>query len=152
MISSKTYIALTKFAIVGGLSFFIDLSVYYLLSQTIQTFIAKSLGIVLATWVNYQLNKRWTWGQKNKNKDRFARYIALYTFSGILNVISNEIFLSHLPIADLTLNLNYPGQNLNTDIFAVKINKFFAVIFATAIGMMMNFIGQKIWVFKEKIN
>jgi putative flippase GtrA len=152
VISSKTYIALTKFAIVGGLSFFIDLSVYYLLSQTIQTFIAKSLGIVLATWVNYQLNKRWTWGQKNKNKDRFARYIALYTFSGILNVISNEIFLSHLPIADLTLNLNYPGQNLNTDIFAVKINKFFAVIFATAIGMMMNFIGQKIWVFKEKIN
>ncbi len=117
-----------------------------------QTFIAKSLGIVLATWVNYQLNKRWTWGQKNKNKDRFARYIALYTFSGILNVISNEIFLSHIPIADLTLNLNYPSQNLNTDIFAVKINKFFAVIFATAIGMMMNFIGQKIWVFKEKIN
>jgi putative flippase GtrA len=152
VISSKTYIALTKFAIVGGLSFFIDLSVYYLLSQTMQTFIAKSLGIILATWVNYQLNKRWTWGQKNKNKDRFARYIALYTFSGILNVISNEIFLSHLPIADLTLNLNYPGQNLNTDIFAVKINKFFAVIFATAIGMMMNFIGQKIWVFKEKIN
>ena len=152
MISSKTYIALTKFAIVGGLSFFIDLSVYYLLSQTMDTVIAKSLGIVLATWVNYQLNKRWTWGQKNKNKDRFARYIALYTFSGILNVVSNEIFLSHLPIADLTLNLNYPSQNLNTDIFAVKINKFFAVIFATAIGMMINFIGQKIWVFKEKIN
>ena len=152
MISSKTYIALTKFAIVGGLSFFIDLSVYYLLSQTMDTVIAKSLGIVLATWVNYQLNKRWTWGQKNKNKDRFARYIALYTFSGILNVLSNEIFLSHIPIADLTLNLNYPSQNLNTDIFAVKINKFFAVIFATAIGMMINFIGQKIWVFKEKIN
>jgi putative flippase GtrA len=152
VISSKTYIALTKFAIVGGLSFFIDLSVYYLLSQTMDTVIAKSLGIVLATWVNYQLNKRWTWGQKNKNKDRFARYIALYTFSGILNVVSNEIFLSHLPIADLTLNLNYPSQNLNTDIFAVKINKFFAVIFATAIGMMINFIGQKIWVFKEKIN
>jgi len=152
VISSKTYIALTKFAIVGGLSFFIDLSVYYLLSQTMDTVIAKSLGIVLATWVNYQLNKRWTWGQKNKNKDRFARYIALYTFSGILNVLSNEIFLSHIPIADLTLNLNYPSQNLNTDIFAVKINKFFAVIFATAIGMMINFIGQKIWVFKEKIN
>jgi putative flippase GtrA len=152
VISSKTYIALTKFALVGGFSFFIDLSVYYLLSQTMDTVIAKSLGIVLATWVNYQLNKRWTWGQKNKNKDRFARYIALYTFSGILNVLSNEIFLSHIPIADLTLNLNYPSLNLNTDIFAVKINKFFAVIFATAIGMMINFIGQKIWVFKEKIN
>jgi hypothetical protein len=39
---------------------------------------------------------------------------------------------------------------LDVAIFAVKINKFFAVIFATVVGMIVNFIGQKLWVFKEK--
>jgi putative flippase GtrA len=55
-----------------------------------------------------------------------------------------------LPNADLVLNLNYPKKMLDVAIFAVKINKFFAVILATVVGMIVNFIGQKLWVFKEK--
>jgi putative flippase GtrA len=68
LITSKTYIALTKFGIVGGLSFVIDISVYYFLSQFLPTSIAKSIGILVATYVNYQLNKYWTWGQKGNDK------------------------------------------------------------------------------------
>ena len=150
MISSKTYIALTKFGIVGGLSFFLDLSIYYTLSQFVPTYIAKSTAIVLATILNYQLNKAWTWGQKDRDNKRLAKYVMLYAVSGIMNVISNEIFLVALPNAELILNLDYPKESLNMPIFAVKIDKFFAVIFATIVGMVVNFIGQKLWVFKEK--
>ena len=150
MISSKTYIALTKFGIVGGLSFFLDLSIYYALSQFVPTYIAKSTAIVLATILNYQLNKAWTWGQKDPDNKRLAKYVMLYAVSGIMNVISNEIFLVVLPNAELILNLDYPKETLNMPIFAVKIDKFFAVIFATIFGMVVNFIGQKLWVFKEK--
>ncbi len=150
MISSKTYIALTKFGIVGGLSFFLDLSIYYALSQFVPTYIAKSTAIVLATILNYQLNKAWTWGQKDRDNKRLAKYVMLYAVSGIMNVISNEIFLVVLPNAELILNLDYPKETLNMPIFAVKIDKFFAVIFATIVGMVVNFIGQKLWVFKEK--
>ncbi len=150
MISSKTYIALTKFGIVGGLSFFLDLSIYYTLSQFVPTYIAKSTAIVLATILNYQLNKAWTWGQKDRDNKRLAKYVMLYAVSGIMNVISNEIFLVVLPNAELILNLDYPKETLNMPIFAVKIDKFFAVIFATIVGMVVNFIGQKLWVFKEK--
>ena len=150
MISSKTYIALTKFGIVGGLSFFLDLSIYYTLSQFVPTYIAKSTAIVLATILNYQLNKAWTWGQKDRDNKRLAKYVMLYAVSGIMNVISNEIFLIALPNAELILNLDYPKESLNMPIFAVKIDKFFAVIFATIVGMVVNFIGQKLWVFKEK--
>jgi putative flippase GtrA len=32
-------------------------------------------------------------------------------------------------------------------LFAVKIDKLFAVLVATAVGMMVNFLGQKLWVF-----
>jgi len=150
LISSKTYIALTKFGIVGGLSFFLDLSIYYTLSQFVPTYIAKSTAIVLATILNYQLNKAWTWGQKDRDNKRLAKYVMLYAVSGIMNVISNEIFLVVLPNAELILNLDYPKETLNMPIFAVKIDKFFAVIFATIVGMVVNFIGQKLWVFKEK--
>jgi len=150
LISSKTYIALTKFGIVGGLSFFLDLSIYYTLSQFVPTYIAKSTAIVLATILNYQLNKAWTWGQKDRDNKRLAKYVMLYAVSGIMNVISNEIFLIALPNAELILNLDYPKESLNMPIFAVKIDKFFAVIFATIVGMVVNFIGQKLWVFKEK--
>jgi len=150
LISSKTYIALTKFGIVGGLSFFLDLSIYYTLSQFVPTYIAKSTAIVLATILNYQLNKAWTWGQKDRDTKRLAKYVMLYAVSGIMNVISNEIFLVVLPNAELILNLDYPKETLNMPIFAVKIDKFFAVIFATIVGMVVNFIGQKLWVFKEK--
>jgi putative flippase GtrA len=89
LISSKTYIALTKFGIVGGLSFVIDISVYYFLSQFLPTSIAKSIGILVATYVNYQLNKHWTWGQKNSDKGRLVKYLALYAVSGITNVGTN---------------------------------------------------------------
>jgi hypothetical protein len=67
-----------------------------------------------------------------------------------MNVLSNEFFLMILPNAELVLNLDYPKGMLDVAIFAVKIDKFFAVIFATVVGMIVNFIGQKLWVFKEK--
>ncbi len=127
-----------------------DLSIYYFLSQFIPTYLAKSLAIVLATVLNYQLNKAWTWKQKGRDNQRLVKYIALYVLSGTMNVLSNEFFLHILPDAELVLNLDYPSQALKMAVFAVKVDKLFAVIFATVVGMVVNFIGQKLWVFKEK--
>jgi putative flippase GtrA len=75
----------------------------------------------------------------------------LYAISGTMNVLSNEVFLLVLPNAELVLHLDYPKEMMNFPIFAVKIDKFFAVIFATMVGMVVNFLGQKLWVFKEKV-
>lgn len=150
MISSKTYISLTKFGIVGGLSFGLDFFVYYTTSQFLPTFVAKSLGIIFATGFNYLLNKWWTWGQKDKDNQRLIKYIALYTISGLLNVVSNEVFLATLPNAELLLSLDGADFVSKEPFFAIKVDKFFAMIFATIVGMIINFIGQKLWVFKEK--
>lgn len=153
MISSKTYIALTKFGIVGGLSFLIDISVYYLLSQFLPTAVAKSLGIIVATYVNYQLNKHWTWGQKDSKKGRLAKYLLLYLVSGLTNVATNEFLLYSLPDAELAANLVVPNtNNILKHIFSVKVDKIAAVLGATIMGMIINFLGQKLWVFTEKEN
>ncbi len=151
MISSKTYIALTKFGVVGGLSFFIDLAIYYTLSQFVPTYIAKATAIIMATMVNYYLNKSWTWGKNDKNSQRLFKYLFLYAISGTINVLANEYFLLNLPHSFLSLDI-ISAENVTKPLAAVKINKFFAVIIATVLGMIVNFLGQKIWVFKQSSN
>lgn len=162
MISSKTYIAFTKFGIVGGLSFFVDTTVYYATDVFLPSYIAKALGIIIATAVNYKLNSIWTWGVKKadaqavKNESVLRNYLLLYAFSGLLNVLTNELMLSVLPDWILQLNVLFP-YNLDTppgsyyggvrQLFAVKIDKVAALLVATLVGMMVNFLGQKLWVF-----
>ena len=79
----------------------------------------------------------------------------LYSFSGGINVGTNEIMLASLPNWELQLNMVFPAVGdlgANTmggikQLFAVKIDKLFAVLTATAVGMCVNFMGQKLWVF-----
>jgi len=79
----------------------------------------------------------------------------LYALSGGINVGTNEIMLASLPNWELQLNMVFPVVGdiaVNTmggmkQLFAVKIDKLFAVLTATAVGMGVNFLGQKLWVF-----
>lgn len=162
MISSKTYIAFTKFGIVGALSFIVDSTVYYATGVFLPSYIAKALGIIIATAVNYKLNSMWTWGinktelQAVKNPSVLRNYLMLYAFSGLLNVLTNELMLSVLPDWILQLNVMFPHYldaipgSLNggaKQLFAVKIDKVAALLVATVVGMLVNFLGQKLWVF-----
>ena len=116
MISRDTYIELTKFGIVGSLCFGLDLVLYYTLTEYFgaPTYLGKSISVISATFLNYYLNKTWTWGQSNRDSKRFAKYLAQKPF------------------------------------LTIKLNKLFAVIGATVVGMVVNYIGQKLWVFKEE--
>lgn len=152
MISRDTYIELTKFAIVGGICFGLDLAIYYGLTELLSTptFVAKSIGVISATFLNYYLNKTWTWGQSNRDLKRFSKYMFLYAISGLLNVISNELFLKVLPNYFLELRITNNQHQYLANFLTLKIDKFLAVIFATLIGMMVNFFGQKVWIFNER--
>ncbi len=118
--------------------------------------------------VNYQLNKRWTWKQNDKSRKRFAKYLLLYLLSGLTNVSSNELLLNWIPDYEFTINLwdahgllpvesinNLPSHGLDMKnliymSIPVKFDKLIAVLGATGLGMIMNFLGQKLWVFAEK--
>lgn len=100
--------------------------------------------------MNYYLNKTWTWGQSNRDSKRFAKYLALYIVSGSLNVASNEVFLNIIPDREFQMFILDPMASVQKPFLALKIDKFLAVIGATIVGMIVNFIGQKLWVFREE--
>ncbi|MBL7812089.1 MAG: GtrA family protein [Bacteroidetes bacterium] len=135
----------------GGLCFALDFGIYYGLSEGagVPTVVAKSISVVLATLLNYYLNKSWTWGQSNRDSKRLARYMALYVVSGLMNVASNELFLNILPDNEFQMLVIYTDRLVQTPFLTLKLDKFLAVIGATLVGMMVNFLGQKLWVFKS---
>jgi putative flippase GtrA len=154
LISRDTYIELTKFAIVGAICFGLDLSLYYGLTVMLglPTFVAKALSVISATMFNYYLNKTWTWGQSNHDPRRFAKYVLLYSISGLLNVLSNEAFLKWLPDNEFQMLIIHAEQAVQQPFFTIKIDKILAVLGATMVGLLVNFIGQKTWVFKDLKN
>jgi putative flippase GtrA len=150
LISRDTYIELTKFGIVGGLCFALDMGIYYGLTEMagFPTYLAKSVSVISATFLNYYLNKTWTWGQDNRDRTRFVKYLALYAISGLMNVGSNEIFLRILPDNEFQMLIWHKESIVQTPFLTLKLDKFLAVIGATVVGMIVNFLGQKLWVFK----
>ena len=152
MISRDTYIQLTKFGIVGGLSFAVDLVIYYFLSEFVglPTYVAKGISVVAATLFNYYLNTKWTWRQTEKDKGRFARYMLLYVMSGLMNVGANEFFLHSLTESNINIFFQNIQMSNTSELLSFKFHKLAAVILATIVGMIVNFLGQKLWIFKEK--
>lgn len=149
LISRDTYIEITKFSIVGFICFGLDLGVYYLISQTAPTWLAKAIGFGIGVFANYNFNKYWTWGKRDKSNQRFARYITLYGFSGLINILSNELFLNIIPNIEMVFSFRAVSGSI-TELMAIKADKFFAVVLAAGVTMVINFVGQKKWVFKHR--
>lgn len=151
MISRDTYIELTKFGIVGSICFGLDLAMYYGLTEMagFPIWAGKSCSVAMATFLNYYLNKTWTWGHNNRDRKRLAKYLILYAISGVLNVVSNQLLFEMLPKNEFQMLLVDLDQAIQTPFLAMKVNKLLAVLGATGVGMMVNFIGQKLWVFKD---
>jgi putative flippase GtrA len=149
LISRDTYIEITKFSIVGFICFGLDLGVYYLVSQTAPTWFAKAIGFGIGVFANYNFNKYWTWGQRDKSNQRFARYITLYGLSGLVNILSNELFLSIIPNIEMVFSFRGVSGSIQ-ELMAIKADKFFAVVLAAGVTMVINFVGQKKWVFTQR--
>ncbi len=132
-----------KFTMIGVLAVLVDLGFYYLLLQLIpeklfgfapNESVAKSISFLCGMSVTYSLNKLWTWKKKDKSSSRIAKFVALYAFSLVMNVLVNSSLLFLLQHFAYILDLP---------------NKYFiAFIGATGFSAVMNFIGQKFWVFK----
>lgn len=133
---------LIKFTFIGGLAVLTDLLFYFvflsLLPEKIFNFIsneafAKSLSFLCGTLVTYNLNKFWTWKERNKSSSRYFKFLFLYALSLLINVGLNSAFL-HL-----------------FGLYEISFKYFFAFICASALSAAFNFVGQKIWVFRKKL-
>jgi putative flippase GtrA len=64
----------------------------------------------------------------------------------VINVMVNEYSLSIIPNNEFLLMMR-PESNEMKELFALKLDKVFAFGIATAVSSVVNFLGQKFWVF-----
>ena len=126
LLKSSLYKQISRFSVAGLSAVAVDLLSYYLLINYLSYDISKTLSFVIGAVVAYVINKFWTFEKNNLSFKELVKFALLYTFSLIVNVYMNKLFL------DITNN---------TIIIA-----FFV---ATGSSALINFIGQKWWVFKK---
>ena len=122
---SKTKRELKRFIIAGLFAVGTDLISYYLLLNILTHNYAKGISFLFGTIVAYFINKFWTFQKNEKSFKELIQFGLLYFFTLILNVIVNNITL------ELSGNI-----------------VLLAFIVATTTSTILNFVGQKWWVFK----
>ncbi|NBV42123.1 GtrA family protein [bacterium] len=114
----------SRFFMLGCIAVSVDYSVYSLLFHLTGPSVAKSMGFILGTAISYLGNRMWTFKVKGSSAQVF-RFLVLYSFSMSANVGVNHLSL-------------WATHHL-----------LFSFLVATGLSMVINFIGQKFWVFTD---
>jgi putative flippase GtrA len=122
---------LFRFLITGSSAVIIDSLIYYLLLNIFSTEISKAISFICGAAFAFVLNRLWTFNRNKQAIEHLWRFIILYMITLTINVMVNKGCLLILP-EQLTL----------------------AFLTATGTSTVLNFIGQKWWVFagNETVN
>lgn len=148
--TTKTAKQFIKFALIGVLNTGVDLVI--LNAETIITGIKdgsgyavqKGLSFLVAVTVSYFLNKHWAFQDKSKEEEgkKFSQFLFISIIGMLINVSVATITVTYLkdPINGI-LGIKF----LMNDQLWVSIG----ALAGTAIGLIWNFTGYKLWVFKK---
>lgn len=117
------------FLIIGALTVLIDYLVYNCLYwwQVSSIGVAKVVGFLAGTLFAYLANRFWTFRHKSHARGSLSRFVLLYAFTLLTNVIVNDWVFDGL--------------------FGIQGSVSFAFLIATGVSATMNFIGMKFFVF-----
>ena len=119
---------LMRFCVGGGSAVLTDFLVYRLLLHWGMFLdIAKAISFILGAIVGFIINKLWTFESKKFSKVEIIKYILLYACTATINTFVNRGVLL---------------------IFEIELLAFLC---ATGISTILNFIGQKFFVFYRKV-
>ena len=121
---SQTQKEIKRFLIAGISAVATDFGTYYMLLEYVEPAIAKILSFLLGTVVAFVINKYWTFEKHVHSNIEIIKFTVWYTLTLFVNVTTNEIVL---------------------DLFSMVLLAF---LIATGVSTILNFIGQKWWVFK----
>ncbi len=133
-IFSKPFILeFVKFATVGAMGTVVNLSILYLFTDIFKIYylISEVFAFFISVLNNYILNKIWTFKEEIK-ENMVIKYIQY----SIVSVISLAVNIIILFVLVEYFNIWY----------------IFAGVIAIAASFLVNFIGNKLWTFRENIN
>ena len=115
---------LNKFLVAGLSAVGTDLLVYYLLLNFLSSEVSKGISFLTGSVVAFIINKFWTFKKPKKSYKEMIQFGALYSITLGLNVMINKIVLDYTSLV------------------------LFSFLIATGVSTVLNFVGQKWWVFK----
>jgi putative flippase GtrA len=115
---------LKRFLVVGISAVTIDLTTYYLLLDFLSHDIAKAISFLLGTIFAFVINKYWTFEKHKKSYTEVFQFGVLYSVTLGVNVLTNKMVIDNTQMV------------------------FLAFLMATGASTVLNFIGQKWWVFR----
>lgn len=122
-------IEIVRYIISGMSAVFTDFLSYILLYEllNVNASISKGTSYILGAFLAFIINKLWTFETAKSHKTHVAlmKFIILYGFSFTLNIVINAVVLD---LTSITL---------------------FAFTLATGTSIVVNYLGQKFWVFKK---
>lgn len=138
-----------KFALIGVLNTGVDLAILNIetilsgVTEGTGYAIQKGLSFLVAVTFSYFLNKYWAFQDKSKEDEgkKFSQFLFVSIVGMLINVSVATITVTYLkdPINGI-LNLSFLTDQLWVSIGALA---------GTAVGLVWNFTGYKIWVFKK---
>jgi putative flippase GtrA len=129
LLSLKTQ--LFRFVLTGGFSAVVDFGLLWLLSEVfgVQVDAAKALSFIAGTLTAYLINRRWTFGAA-PSRSRFLKVMALYALTFVVQVgVFHVVF-------------NALDDNPRT--------KLIAFVIAQGTATVINFIVQRVWIFRPE--
>ena len=121
---SKIKKELKRFLVAGLSAVGTDLVMYYILLNFMPHDISKAVSFLLGTVVAFVINKYWTFEKHEKSYKEMLKFGILYSLTLGANVMTNKMILEYTSLV------------------------FLAFLVATGVSTVLNFIGQKWWVFK----
>lgn len=149
--TKKSFKQMVRFGIVGVFNTLIDYGSFYVFLAIAG--LHKSISQVFATAVamcgSYILNKHWTFGKEGRgNAAEIAKFVVVNIASLLATIFFTHLFYDILHIEN-TIN-NCLGRVGVSYIISGDLAIMLCKVCASVFSLIINFLGNKFWVFKAK--
>lgn len=145
--SKKNILQFLKFLLIGASNTLIDLIVTFVLNAVFGVYyLAKIIGYACGITNSYIWNSRWTF-REERRRDR--REIILFVAVNLVT-LGFSLLLSWLFRDSLHLDVWWMGFAGESFLTKVLDGERFCLLLASGIALLMNFGGNKLFVFKKK--
>jgi putative flippase GtrA len=147
--TGKTVRQFAKFVLVGIMNTLVDLVILNIemiitgIVIGIGYSVEKSVSFLFAVTFSYFINKYWTFQDKSKEGEgkKMSQFFLVSLVGMLINVTTATIVVTYLQI---------PINNIiHLSFLTPKLWGTLGALCGTAVGLLWNFIGYKLWVFKK---